>query len=56
MMNIFDPEFSSIVRSDMYRAFVMPELFPGERPARIDNWSAEDRAAWCGGEYAQGPS
>lgn len=36
---------------NMYRAFVFPELYPKERPARVDNWPIEDRIAYCGGEY-----
>jgi hypothetical protein len=54
MMNIFDPEFSSIARSDLYRSFALPELFPEERPPRLANWSAEDREMWCGGEFTRG--
>ena len=50
-MNIFDGEFSSVTRVDMYRAAVTPELYPDERPMRLDNWCDEDRAAFCGGQY-----
>lgn len=48
--NLFD---ITIARSDMYRSWVIPENYPEERPAIISNWSAEDREAYCGGEYTR---
>lgn len=50
MDNIFD---ITITRIELYRSFVVPELYPTERPARIGNWSAEDREMYCGGEYTR---
>lgn len=51
MNNIFDIE---ITRLELYRSYVVPELYPNERPARVDNWPAEDREMYCGGEFARG--
>lgn len=48
-MNIFDPDLSGITRVDMYRAAVMPELYPNEKPMRIQNWCAEDIEMYVGG-------
>jgi hypothetical protein len=50
---VFDPGFIGQDRADMYRAAVFPELFD-EKPMLIQNWSAEDREAYCGGEYTPG--
>lgn len=52
--NIFDGTFNGMPRSEMYRAQVTPELFPEERPMLIENWDAQDREAYCGGEYTVG--
>jgi hypothetical protein len=38
----------------MYQSWVVPELFPDERPALIANWSADDREMYCGGEFTHG--
>jgi hypothetical protein len=50
-VNLFD---ITITRNDLYRATVIPELYPEERPMCVDNWPAEDREAYCGGEYTRG--
>ncbi|MGW3992189.1 hypothetical protein ACWEF6_01755 [Amycolatopsis sp. NPDC004772] len=52
MNNLF--EIDKLVRQDLYRSYVMPELYPDERPAMVGNWSAEDREAYCGGEWTRG--
>ncbi|WP_254368491.1 hypothetical protein [Mycobacteroides abscessus] len=38
----------------MYRAEIFPELFPHEKPMRIENWSPQDREMYCGGQYTVG--
>ncbi|MGW6624256.1 hypothetical protein ACWF99_23830 [Nocardia sp. NPDC055002] len=48
MLNIFDGTFNGMARSELYRAQIAPELFPHEKPMRIENWSAEEREAYCG--------
>lgn len=48
MSNVFDPEFSSMPRVDLYRFEIVGELYPGERPMMLGNWIAEDREAYCG--------
>lgn len=48
-LNIVDPVFNGMGRSEMYRALVVPELFPHENPDwPIGNWSPEERWAYCG--------
>lgn len=52
MSHIFDAKFNGMARSEMYRAQLMPDLFPYERPMMLENWPIEDLVAYCGGEYA----
>ncbi|OHT67805.1 hypothetical protein [Mycobacteroides chelonae] len=54
MNSIYDGSFNGQPRSQMYRAQVTPELFPHEKPMRVENWSDEDREAYCGGEFTKG--
>ena len=54
MNSIFDGGFNGATRSEMYRAQVAPELFPNEKPMLVRQWPAEDREAYCGGEYTVG--
>lgn len=51
LTSIFDGAFNGTPRSEMYRAQVVPDLFPHERPMRIENWSSLDREMYCGGVY-----
>jgi len=44
-LNIFDPEFSGL---EMYRAWVMPEMYPNQPQPRLENWSKEDLEMYCG--------
>lgn len=46
--NIFDGKFNGLPRGSMYRAWVFPEEFPEERPAMLQNWSDEEKEAFCG--------
>lgn len=48
MHSIFDPGFSQVPHSEMYRAWVHPDLFPGEPQPRLNNWPDEDLEAFCG--------
>lgn len=41
-------------RAEMYRAAVFPDLYPNEKPMLIEQWSADDRAMYCGGVYTPG--
>ncbi|ASZ75487.1 sigma-K factor [Mycobacterium phage Kimona] len=41
-------------RASMYQAAVFPDVFPDEPQMLVDNWSDEDRAMYCGGEYTPG--
>lgn len=51
MNNLFDSTFNGIEHSEMYRAWVIPELFPDQPQPALSNWPAEDLAAYCGGNY-----
>lgn len=53
-MNLLDEQFNGAARSEMYRALIVPGLFPHERPMLVENWPAEDREMYCGGEYTPG--
>ncbi|QHB38081.1 sigma-K factor [Mycobacterium phage Noelle] len=53
-LDIFDGMFNGDDGMAMYRAQVFPELYPDEKPMLIENWSAEDRELYCGGEYTPG--
>lgn len=48
MNNIFDGTFNGAARSAMYRSWVVADLAPDERPAMIQNWSDEEKEAFCG--------
>lgn len=52
-MNILDPLFNGMGRSELYRACLLPDLFK-EKPMLIENWSVEDREMYCGGIYTKG--
>lgn len=53
-MNLFDGQFNGMPHSEMYRAEIFPELFPHEKPMRVENWSPQDREMYCGGQYTVG--
>ncbi len=50
--NVFDQGLLG-EHSDRYRAQVMPELYrqPRQFQPVLANWSAEDKAAFCGGVW-----
>jgi hypothetical protein len=50
--NIFDIGTLS-VQSEMYEAWVFPDLHPDERQPVLKNWHPEDLAAYCGGVYTE---
>lgn len=52
MQNIFDGTFNGMGASEMYRSWVMPELFQGPLPI-LENWPEDDLVAYVGGEYAK---
>lgn len=47
--SVFDGAFNGAARSEMYRAQVSPDLFPHERPMRIENWSDDELTMYVGG-------
>lgn len=48
MLNIMDPLFNGMARIEMYRALLVPDLYPNQRPMLIHNWPADDREMYCG--------
>lgn len=46
--SVFSPGFSSCVRSEMYRAWVYPEIYPEQPQPRLVNWHPEDLVMFCG--------
>jgi hypothetical protein len=46
--SIFSPGLNGMPGIDMYRAWVVPDLFPDQKQPRLENWSAEDLEAFCG--------
>lgn len=52
--HLFDGMFNGMARSELYRAQLVPELFPHEKPMLVDNWPEQDREMYVGGEYAPG--
>ena len=48
MDSVFSASFSQSTRSEMYQAWVVPELFPDERQPVLSNWLSEDLWAYCG--------
>lgn len=53
-LSIFDGTFNGMAGSEMYRAQVVPELFPGQKPMLLENWPLDDLEAYCGGEFTPG--
>jgi hypothetical protein len=48
-VNIMDPVFNGMGRSELYRSQLFPELFPHELPMLLHNWSRDDLEMYCGG-------
>lgn len=50
MNNIFDATFNGMGGGELYRAQLVPELYPAQlKPhPRFENWSDEDKEAYCG--------
>jgi len=46
--NIFDPVFNGLGGGEMYRAAVIPDLYPDQKPWRLENWSEDERELDCG--------
>ncbi|AXH46792.1 hypothetical protein SEA_ACOLYTE_48 [Mycobacterium phage Acolyte] len=54
MTNIIDSTFNGMPGSEMYRAEVFPELFPHQKPMRLENWPQDDLEAYVGGVFTPG--
>jgi hypothetical protein len=50
-MNIIDPVFNGMGRSELYRSLIFPDLFPHEKPMLVNNWPLDDLQMYCGGTY-----
>lgn len=51
-LDLFEGEIND--RTDMYRAAVLPELYPDEKPMMLENWDKQDLEAYCGGIHTVG--
>lgn len=49
-----DPEFNGMPASEMYRAQLLPELFPHQPSMRLENWSQDDLEMYVGGAFTPG--
>ena len=49
-----DSTFNGMPGSEMYRAEIVPDLFPHQKPMLIGNWTDDDREMYCGGIYTKG--
>lgn len=47
-MNILDPLFNGMARSELYRSLIFPDLFPHEKPMLVMNWDRQDIQMYCG--------
>lgn len=52
-VDIFDGAFNGMGAVAMYRSWVIPESFPNQPQALLQNWSQEDLEMYVGGEYAR---
>lgn len=48
-----DYQFNDCPRIGMYRAGVVPDLYPDEKLMLVDRWSKEDQEMFVGGIYAR---
>ena len=51
MINIFDKVFNGMAGSELYRAEVIPDLYPGQKHMLLENWTQQDLEMFVGGEY-----
>lgn len=47
-MNIFDSSLNGMARVELYRAQLVPDLFPNQKEFLVWNWTAEEREMYCG--------
>ena len=53
MYNIFDDQFNGMPASEMYRAQLVPDVFPHQKLMLLENWSKQDLEMFVGGEYVK---
>lgn len=46
--NLFDGTFIGLASGNLYRSYVFPDLWPGHKQARLENWPEDEREIWCG--------
>ena len=49
MHNLFDSMFNGMPGSEMYRAQVVPDLYPHEKLMMLQNWPEQDLEMYVGG-------
>lgn len=51
---LFDPQFGGIAHAEMYRGWVIPELYPNEKQPLLSNWDPQDLEMFIGGQFTPG--
>lgn len=46
--NIFDGTFNAMGGGEMYRAAVMPDMYPEQKPWDMAAWPEDEREIYCG--------
>lgn len=54
MHHLLDGTFNGMGGSELYRRELLPDLFPHQKPMRIENWPDDDREMYVGGEHTPG--
>lgn len=52
MQNIFDATFNGL--PELYRAELTPDLYPHQKPMRLENWAQDDLEMYIGGVFTPG--
>ncbi|AHG23835.1 hypothetical protein CH25_gp51 [Mycobacterium phage EagleEye] len=53
-LSVFDPTFNGMPGSELYRAEVVPDLFPHQKLMMLENWPQDDLEMYCGGVFTPG--
>jgi len=51
MHSILDEQFNGMGASEMYRAQLVPDVFPHQKRMLLENWPKQDLEMFVGGEY-----
>ena len=51
--SILDDQFNGMPASEMYRAQLVPDVFPHQKRMLLENWPQQDLEMFVGGEYVK---